>query len=88
VMLSTEQKSALLMPFVGVIKDNRLKRGISQARLALAADLSSKYVTLLESAKRVPSIECVIALAAKAGVPRTTIENLLEEVLDHFEWEG
>jgi transcriptional regulator with XRE-family HTH domain len=79
-------KAKLFRPFVQILAETRKANYLTQAGLSESAGYSRKYVTLIESGERVPSLEALIAIASCAGVPRETIENLLEEYMDHFEW--
>lgn len=87
-VLTPQDKKELYFPYVEILKDVRTQDAISQSALAEAVNLSSKYVTLVEGGKRVPTVECLLALMAEAGVQRSTAEELLKELLDRFEWKG
>jgi transcriptional regulator with XRE-family HTH domain len=87
-VLSGEQRYTLLHPYVEILRDCRESSSLSQARLAGAAGLSTKYVTLVEGGKRVPSLESLLALMANAGVKRRTAEQLVRDVLNSFTWQG
>ena len=85
-VLTPEKKKELYLPFVEILKDVRTQDGGSQKDLAESVGLSAKYVTLIEGHKRVPTVECLVALMARAGVRRETVKDLLTELLDQFEW--
>ena len=87
-VLSQEKRQQLYWPYVEIMKDCRTNVSLSQAKLAKDADLSPKYVTLIEGGRRCPSLESLLALMASSGVERATAEALVKEVLDNFEWEG
>lgn len=87
-VMKPAEKKDLYFPYVEILKDIRQQEGISQSALAESVGLSSKYVTLVESGKRVPTVECLLALMAEVGVARETAEDLMKEVLDQFEWKG
>ncbi len=54
----------------GAIKLCRLKRGLSQAKMARLADCSVGYVSMLERGGRVdPSISTVVRIAAALQMP-------------------
>jgi transcriptional regulator with XRE-family HTH domain len=55
--------------FPALLKHWRRQRGLSQLDLALAADVSARHVSFLETGRSVPSAEMVIRLAATLGVP-------------------
>jgi transcriptional regulator with XRE-family HTH domain len=86
-VLSSDRRKELYGPFLEIMKDCRIDEGISQSRLARMAELSTKYVTLVESGRRVPTLEALIAIMAHAGVRRSVVQNLLNEVLDEFRWD-
>lgn len=85
-VLTSEKKRELYFPYIEILQDVRTQDGVSQKDLAEAVGLSSKYVTLIEGKKRVPTVECLLALMASAGVRRETAEDMVKEVLDQFEW--
>lgn len=87
-VLTKELKAEIFEPYIAAIKDARLRRGLSQARLAEAVGLSSKYVTLVESYRRLPALECLLAVMAEAGVQRSLVEDLVEDILNQFTWQG
>ena len=86
-VLTPEKKKELYLPYIEILKDVRTQDGVPQKDLAEAVGLSSKYVTLIESGKRIPTVECLVALMAQAGVQRDTVEGLMSEILDSFEWQ-
>jgi DNA-binding XRE family transcriptional regulator len=63
--------------FGQVVREVRLKVGISQEELADRAGLHRTYVSLLERGKRNPSLNVIQALAAALG---TTMTFLVSEV--------
>jgi transcriptional regulator with XRE-family HTH domain len=85
-VLNPEQKQEVYEPYIEILRDNRQSRQMSQSALAELVGLSPKYLTLVEGGKRVPSLECLIALMAEAGVLRKTAEALVKELLDQFKW--
>lgn len=87
-VLTVKRKLQLFEPYVEILQDVRTSQSLSQAKLAKGVGLSSKYVTLVEGGKRVPSLESLLALMAEAGVMRSTGERLVREVMDQFEWSG
>ena len=60
----------------------RKERGWSQLELAERADLSVNYVSLIERAERLPSMEVIIQLA---GVLGTTLAGVLIEPTENAE---
>lgn len=85
-VLTPEERQELYEPYLEILRDCRKQAGTSQSDLAEAVNLSSKYVTLVEGGKRVPTLESLLALMAEAGVMRSTAERLLEELMSKFEW--
>ena len=69
-VLKPEEKMSLYYPYVEILKDVRQQEVRSQSDLAIAVGLSHKYVTLVESGKRIPTLECLIALMACLALQR------------------
>lgn len=68
--------------FPALLKHWRGKSGLSQLDLAVAADVSSRHISFLETGRSVPSAEMVLRLAATLGVPlRHT--NAMLRAADH-----
>jgi transcriptional regulator with XRE-family HTH domain len=67
-------------PAVGVaIREFRQKAGISQDGLADRMDVSTPYISMLESGKRYPSIEMLIRIAVALGVrPGAMLDRIAE----------
>jgi transcriptional regulator with XRE-family HTH domain len=55
--------------FPALIKHWRTRRGLSQLDLALAADVSSRHVSFLETGRAQPSREMILRLASALSVP-------------------
>jgi transcriptional regulator with XRE-family HTH domain len=55
--------------FSVLLRHHRTRRGLSQLDLALAADVSSRHVSFLETGRAKPSREMVLRLGATLGVP-------------------
>ncbi len=60
-----------------IVRDRRLKRGLSQERLADIAGLHRTYVSLLERGLRTPSLYVIAKLAEAL---ETTITDLVYEL--------
>lgn len=84
--LSTEEKEALYRGYVEIVTDCRKDNNISQTALSQKAGCSDKYVTLIESGRRTPSLEMLIALMAAAGVRRSAAQELFDNLADDLEW--
>src|SRR4051794_9009189 len=55
--------------FPALIKHWRTRRGLSQLDLALAADVSSRHVSFLETGRAQPSREMILRLGSALDVP-------------------
>lgn len=64
--------------FPALLKYWRGQRGLSQLDLALAADVSARHVSFLETGRSTPSPEMVLRLAAALDVPLRHVNALLE----------
>jgi len=60
------------------LKDWRRRRGMSQLRLGLAADVSARHIAFLETGRANPTRSMVIRLAEALEVPRGERNGLLE----------
>jgi transcriptional regulator with XRE-family HTH domain len=63
--------------FPALLKHWRRQRGLSQLDLALAADVSARHVSFLETGRSSPSPEMVVQLATTLGVPLRQVNALL-----------
>ena len=64
--------------FPALLKHWRGQRGLSQLDLALAADVSARHVSFLETGRAAPSADMVMRLAAALGVPLRHTNAMLE----------
>lgn len=55
--------------FPALLRHWRNQRGLSQLDLALAADVSSRHISFLETGRSSPSVEMVLRLASALDVP-------------------
>lgn len=85
-LIDTELREKLYRPYIDVVIDCRKSRDISQNKLSEACGLSAKYVTLIESGRRTPSLEALLTLLSQAGADRSTAEDLVKDILDRLEW--
>lgn len=60
-----------------LLKQWRAQRGLSQLDLALAADVSARHVSFLETGRSLPSPEMVLRLGATLGVPLHQVNTML-----------
>lgn len=63
--------------FPALLKHWRGKRGLSQLDLALAADVSARHVSFLETGRSSPSAEMVLRLSTTLGVPLRHVNAML-----------
>lgn len=63
--------------FAALLKHWRGQRGLSQLDLALAADVSSRHVSFLETGRSTPTPEMVLRLASTLGVPLRQVNAML-----------
>lgn len=84
--LATDKRKKLYTPYLEILRDCRKHSGLTQSNLAAAAELSPKYVTLVEGGKRIPTVESMLAMMSEAGVLRSTAEQFLVELADNFDW--
>jgi transcriptional regulator with XRE-family HTH domain len=69
--------SETTLDFPGLLRYWRGKRGYSQLALSLAAGVSQRHISFLESGRARPSREMVLALAERLGVPLRQRNRLL-----------
>jgi transcriptional regulator with XRE-family HTH domain len=60
-----------------LLKQWRAQRGLSQMDLAIAADVSARHVSFIETGRSLPSVEMVLLLGATLGVPLRQINTML-----------
>jgi transcriptional regulator with XRE-family HTH domain len=63
--------------FPALLKHWRRSRGLSQLDLALAADVSARHVSFLETGRSSPSAAMVLQLATTLGVPLRHVDAML-----------
>jgi transcriptional regulator with XRE-family HTH domain len=63
--------------FPALLKHWRGRQGLSQLDLALAADVSARHVSFLETGRSVPSPQMVLRLAGTLGVPLHHVNAML-----------
>lgn len=85
-VLNSEERKEFLAPYVEIMRESRIRNGISQSELAEAVNLSTKYVTFVEGRTRVPSVETLLAMMAASGVRQSIADELIVEIVDLFEW--
>jgi len=60
-----------------LLKQWRSRRGLSQLDLAVAADVSARHISFLETGRSLPSPEMVLLLGATLGVPLGQVNAML-----------
>lgn len=73
-MGGTDHRAGLIP---ALLKQWRAQRGLSQLDLALAADVSARHVSFLETGRSVPSPEMVLLLGSALGVPLRQVNVML-----------
>lgn len=73
-MSNPDRRSGL---FPALLKHWRRQRGLSQLDLALAADVSARHVSFLETGRSTPSPEMVVQLATSLAVPLRQVNVML-----------
>lgn len=68
----------LVSAFAGILRNFRERAGLSQEQLAERADVSARFISLLETGKRQPSLSALAALSGGLGVPMSEIIVALE----------
>ncbi|CAN5558366.1 helix-turn-helix transcriptional regulator [soil metagenome] len=63
--------------FPALLRHWRRQRGLSQLDLALAADVSARHVSFLETGRSTPSPEMVVQLASSLSVPLRHVNAML-----------
>ncbi len=64
--------------YPALLKHWRGQRGLSQLDLALAADVSSRHISFLETGRSAPSAEMVVRLATALDVPLRHANGMLQ----------
>lgn len=63
--------------FPALLKHWRRQRGLSQLDLAVAADVSARHISFLETGRSAPSPEMVVQLGSTLGVPLRQVDAML-----------
>ena len=71
----------LVAAFARVLKTRRRQAGLSQEELAFRTDLSTSYISLLETRNRQPTLSVMAALAAELGLSLSGMTGLIEAEL-------
>jgi len=65
--------------FAKALKEYRTAKGFSQEKLAEICELDRTYISLLERAKRNPSLEIVFCLAKGLGISPSALIKTVEK---------
>ena len=85
-LLTTEERRQLYKSYLVLYRDIRRVKMLSQAKVAERAGLCQKYITMIENGKRIPSLECIVALLSVVEAKRSVAERIVADLLDQFEW--
>jgi transcriptional regulator with XRE-family HTH domain len=66
-----------LIQFGQCLKKARTNKGLSQEKLAEAANLDRTYISLLERGKRNPSLLCIIAICKGLNINLSELFKLM-----------
>lgn len=69
----------LVAAFAKVLKQLRQEAGLSQEELAHRADVSTRYISLLETQRRQPTLTAFASLASGLGLSLADIAALVEQ---------
>jgi transcriptional regulator with XRE-family HTH domain len=64
--------------FGHLLRELRIKKGFTQAALAIDSDLDRTYISMLERGKRMPTIGTLFRIAEVLGVSPSSIIRELE----------
>ncbi len=71
--MAERKKISLEQAFGLVVRERRLRLGLSQEALAFEADLHRTYISMLERGLRVPSLATIALLAEALGTRASTL---------------
>ena len=61
-----------------VLRELRIKNGLTQERLGFEADVQRTYVSILELGQQQPSLTTILKLASALGVPAGELVQMVE----------
>jgi len=64
------------------LREERLKKKISQEALASYAGLDRTYISMLELGQRSPKLDTMLAISGALGISLSIITNRVEELLN------
>lgn len=68
----------LVAAFADALREARQKVGMTQEDLAERANVSVRFISLLETGKRQPSLSAVAAVSAGLGIPMSSLIKAVE----------
>lgn len=68
----------LIAAFADALREARQKAGMTQEDLAERADVSVRFISLLETGKRQPSLSALAAVSAGLGQPMSALTMAVE----------
>lgn len=67
--------------FGRILRELRGKKGLTQEKLALEANLDRTFISLLERGLRQPSLTTILDIAAILKIPTSHLMELVEEAM-------
>ena len=77
----SRKRLTLEQAFAQVLKDARLKRGLSQEKLAFEAGYHRTYIGMLERGLMNPSLETILSIAMTLGIPAAELVHSTQDML-------
>ncbi|WP_236019544.1 helix-turn-helix domain-containing protein [Fuscibacter oryzae] len=71
----------LITAFSAVLRKARMNAGLTQEELAERADVSVRFISLLENGKRQPSLSALAAVSAGLNIPMSVMLTIVESRL-------
>jgi transcriptional regulator with XRE-family HTH domain len=68
--------------FGKVLREQRMKKGLSQEALALNCDLDRTFISMLERGKRQPSLASIITISKALSIQPDKLVRLTTELLN------
>lgn len=78
----------LITAFSAVLREARMNAGLTQEELAERADVSVRFISLLENGKRQPSLSALAALCAGLRLPMSALIAMVEQRISNGPREG
>lgn len=73
-----KRKNPSNIAFGKVLRDLRLKSGLSQEDLGFAADLQRNYISLIELGRNQPTITTIFKLSSALGIAPSELIKMVE----------